>query len=144
MQIRREGRNETILEDVYAIRMSFKEKEKEDELVFFTKKGKDVAVKVVKGSDVQDLFTIGLKLGQDLMGTSLFMEEGYLLGSFSQWRGMEIVRRGEQIFVTKEDSVRHCEEIYRIDPEKVELIPHGIPDLPFVDNNYYKPAWSSL
>ena len=29
-------------------------------------------------------------------------------------------------------------DIYGIDPGKIRLIPHGIPDLPFVDSNYYK------
>jgi len=29
-------------------------------------------------------------------------------------------------------------EIYGIPSKKIQLIPHGIPDLPFVDNNYYK------
>ncbi len=33
-------------------------------------------------------------------------------------------------------------EIYGIDEKKIELIPHGIPDLPFVDNNYYKHKYS--
>ena len=30
------------------------------------------------------------------------------------------------------------QDIYGIDAKKIRLIPHGIPDLPFVDNNYYK------
>ncbi|HEY6564651.1 MAG TPA: glycosyltransferase family 4 protein, partial [Pirellulaceae bacterium] len=30
------------------------------------------------------------------------------------------------------------EEVYGISPEKVDVIPHGIPDMPFVDPNFYK------
>ena len=30
------------------------------------------------------------------------------------------------------------QEIYQAPPAKIDLIPHGIPDIPFVDPNYYK------
>ena len=30
------------------------------------------------------------------------------------------------------------QEIYQAPPAKIDLIPHGIPDMPFVDPNYYK------
>src|SRR5207248_7119841 len=29
-------------------------------------------------------------------------------------------------------------EIYQAPPAKIDLIPHGIPDMPFVDPNFYK------
>jgi glycosyltransferase involved in cell wall biosynthesis len=29
-------------------------------------------------------------------------------------------------------------EIYKVPEEKIDLIPHGIPDMPFVDPNFYK------
>jgi len=29
-------------------------------------------------------------------------------------------------------------EIYGVPPEKIDFIPHGIPDVPFVDPNFYK------
>ena len=31
-----------------------------------------------------------------------------------------------------------CEEVYRVVPEKIDLIPHGIPDMPFVDPSFHK------
>jgi glycosyltransferase involved in cell wall biosynthesis len=34
--------------------------------------------------------------------------------------------------------IRMLRDIYGVDEHKIELIPHGIPDLPFVDSNYYK------
>ena len=30
------------------------------------------------------------------------------------------------------------QEVYHAPPTKIDLIPHGIPDMPFVDPNYYK------
>jgi len=30
------------------------------------------------------------------------------------------------------------QDIFQAPPAKVDLIPHGIPDIPFVDPNYYK------
>jgi len=42
------------------------------------------------------------------------------------------------VVTMNERGVDMLEEIYGIDRRKVRLIPHGIPDLPFVDSNYYK------
>ena len=34
---------------------------------------------------------------------------------------------------------RHLlETVYQIDPEKIDLIPHGVIDMPFIDSNFYK------
>ncbi|MGB2600243.1 MAG: hypothetical protein WBC99_07360, partial [Candidatus Omnitrophota bacterium] len=99
--------------------------EEEGELVFFTKKGKGVAVNAVRGRDVQDLFTVALEPGQDLVGVQPIIQDKItmvgvseqLLGSVTFCGSMEIVRRGEQIFVLKKKPLnKACEEIYRIDP----------------------------
>jgi len=29
-------------------------------------------------------------------------------------------------------------EVYAVPDEKIDVIPHGVPDLPFMDPNYYK------
>src|ERR1700694_4440234 len=29
-------------------------------------------------------------------------------------------------------------DVYQAPPAKIDLIPHGIPDMPFIDPNYYK------
>jgi glycosyltransferase involved in cell wall biosynthesis len=42
------------------------------------------------------------------------------------------------VITMNERGVSMLRQIYGIAGEKVELIPHGIPDLPFVDSNYYK------
>jgi len=49
------------------------------------------------------------------------------LGSLSA-RLVVMSRRGEQ----------YLREIYGVPSEKIDLIPHGIPDVPFVDPNFYK------
>ncbi|MHC4560156.1 MAG: glycosyltransferase family 4 protein, partial [Planctomycetota bacterium] len=43
-----------------------------------------------------------------------------------------------KVITMNERGVDMLRDIYRIPRKKVELIPHGIPDLPFVDSNYYK------
>ncbi len=43
-----------------------------------------------------------------------------------------------KIITMNERGVSMLCKIYGIAEQKIELIPHGIPDLPFVDSNYYK------
>ena len=40
--------------------------------------------------------------------------------------------------VMSETARKFLIEIYGLDPSRISLAPHGIPDLPFVDPNYYK------
>ena len=44
----------------------------------------------------------------------------------------------EKVVTMNERGVTMLRDIYGIPTNKVQLIPHGIPDLPFVDSNYYK------
>ncbi len=44
----------------------------------------------------------------------------------------------DKIVVMNERGIRMLREIYGVDDKKIVLIPHGIPDLPFVDSSYYK------
>ena len=43
-----------------------------------------------------------------------------------------------KVTTMNERGVNMLRDIYGVSGKKVQLIPHGIPDLPFVDNNYYK------
>ena len=43
-----------------------------------------------------------------------------------------------KIITMNERGIEMLRDTYGIAGKKVQLIPHGIPDLPFVDNNYYK------
>lgn len=55
------------------------------------------------------------------------------------YRSMTDVCEGSDLVVTmNERGVDMLEETYGIDRHKIRLVPHGIPDLPFVDSNYYK------
>jgi len=51
---------------------------------------------------------------------------------------VDVCECSEKVVTMNERGVTMLGDIYGIAPEKVELIPHGIPDLPFVDSNYYK------
>src|SRR5438128_6300556 len=50
----------------------------------------------------------------------------------------EISRLSSRVIVMTERALRMLREIYRVLIEKVDLIPHGIPDMPFVDPNFFK------
>ena len=43
-----------------------------------------------------------------------------------------------RLVVMSERGREFLEQIYDVPPEKIDLIPHGIPDMPFVDPNFYK------
>jgi glycosyltransferase involved in cell wall biosynthesis len=43
-----------------------------------------------------------------------------------------------RVVVMSERSRRFLQEIYEAPTEKIDLIPHGIPDMPFVDPNFFK------
>src|SRR5438128_8960368 len=50
----------------------------------------------------------------------------------------ELVARSTRLVVMAERGRQMLQEIYQAPPAKLDLIPHGIPDIPFVDPNYYK------
>jgi len=51
---------------------------------------------------------------------------------------MDVCKASYKVITMNERGVSMLRDIYGISGKKVELIPHGIPDLPFVDSNYYK------
>jgi len=50
----------------------------------------------------------------------------------------EISALSDRIVVMTRKGVEFARDIYGIPGEKIDLIPHGIPDVPFVDPNFYK------
>lgn len=44
----------------------------------------------------------------------------------------------DRLVVMSHKAVDILKTVYKIDPGKISFIPHGIPDMPFVDPNYYK------
>src|SRR5512147_73738 len=50
----------------------------------------------------------------------------------------ELIARSTRLVVMTERGRQMLQEIYQAPPGRVDLIPHGIPDMPFVDPNYYK------
>ena len=51
---------------------------------------------------------------------------------------IDVCEASQKIIVMNERGIDMLKDIYSISPKKIELVPHGIPDLPFVDSNYYK------
>lgn len=50
----------------------------------------------------------------------------------------EVARLSDRLVVMSRHAQDHLQTVYRVPPEKIDFIPHGIPDVPFVDPNFYK------
>lgn len=50
----------------------------------------------------------------------------------------ELIRYSERLVVMTETAKKFLTEVYRVNSEKIDIIPHGIPDMPFIDPNFYK------
>ena len=54
----------------------------------------------------------------------------------------KIAARSERLIVMSQHSSRVLQEVFRVPAKKIDLIPHGIPDLPFERPETYKEAFS--
>ena len=50
----------------------------------------------------------------------------------------ELCCESDKIIVMNRRGIKMLCNIYDVPLKKIELIPHGVPDLPFIDSNYYK------
>jgi glycosyltransferase involved in cell wall biosynthesis len=50
----------------------------------------------------------------------------------------EIARLSDRMIVMSERAASFLSEVYGVPNEKIDVIPHGVPDLPFMDPNYFK------
>ncbi|MCB0103990.1 MAG: glycosyltransferase [Anaerolineales bacterium] len=50
----------------------------------------------------------------------------------------EVISLSDRVVVMSERGVDFLQEVYHVSPEKIDLIPHGIPDVPFVDPSFHK------
>jgi glycosyltransferase involved in cell wall biosynthesis len=50
----------------------------------------------------------------------------------------EVAERSDRLVVMSEHSVRFLHDVFKVPREKIDLIPHGIPDIPFVEPDIYK------
>ncbi|MEO6965174.1 MAG: glycosyltransferase family 4 protein, partial [Acidobacteriaceae bacterium] len=50
----------------------------------------------------------------------------------------EIAQLSDRLIVMSEHAADLLRDVYNVPGEKIDLIPHGVPDLPFMDPNYFK------
>lgn len=50
----------------------------------------------------------------------------------------EIAGMSDRLIVMSELSSQFLQEIFKVPGSKIDMVPHGVPDLPFVDPNFYK------
>jgi len=49
-----------------------------------------------------------------------------------------LAERSDRLVVMSEKGAGFLREIYRVDPDRIDVIPHGVPDLPFQDSSFHK------
>jgi glycosyltransferase involved in cell wall biosynthesis len=55
----------------------------------------------------------------------------------------EIATLSDRLIVMSRQSSEILQEVFHVPAEKIDLIPHGIPDLPFTDPHFYKDAFGT-
>ena len=50
----------------------------------------------------------------------------------------EVAALSDRLVVMTRRGAEFLEEIYHVSPDKIDIIPHGIPDIPFVDPSFHK------
>ena len=50
----------------------------------------------------------------------------------------DVIKLSNRLVVMSERGVEFLRDVYQAPPAKIDLIPHGIPDRPFADPNYFK------
>jgi len=50
----------------------------------------------------------------------------------------EVARLSDRVVVMSERGAEFLQEIYHVQAEKIDQIPHGIPDIPFIDPSFHK------
>jgi len=55
----------------------------------------------------------------------------------------EITTLSDRLIVMSQNSVDMLREVFHVSADKIDLIPHGIPDLPFTDPNFYKDGFGT-
>src|SRR5467141_5307399 len=55
----------------------------------------------------------------------------------------EIAALSDRLIVMSRQSADILEEVFQVSPEKIDLIPHGIPDVHFTDPNFYKDGFGT-
>jgi glycosyltransferase involved in cell wall biosynthesis len=51
---------------------------------------------------------------------------------------VEIAQLSDRLIVMSELSSQFLQEIFNVPGSKIDMVPHGVPDLPFLDPNFYK------
>jgi glycosyltransferase involved in cell wall biosynthesis len=55
----------------------------------------------------------------------------------------EIAALSDRMIVMSQHSAEILQEVFQVPTDKIDLIPHGIPDLPFTDPNFYKDGFGT-
>jgi glycosyltransferase involved in cell wall biosynthesis len=54
---------------------------------------------------------------------------------------LELAQRSDRLVVMAQKGAEILRDTYRVSDSKIDIIPHGIPDMPFVDSSFYKPQF---
>jgi glycosyltransferase involved in cell wall biosynthesis len=54
----------------------------------------------------------------------------------------QIAELSDRLIVMSQLSSQFLQEIFKVPGSKIDMVPHGVPDLPFIDPNFYKDRFS--
>jgi glycosyltransferase involved in cell wall biosynthesis len=55
----------------------------------------------------------------------------------------EIASLSDRMIVMSQNSAEILQEVFHVPENKIDLIPHGVPDVPFIDPNFYKDCFAT-
>jgi glycosyltransferase involved in cell wall biosynthesis len=55
----------------------------------------------------------------------------------------EIASLSDRMIVMSQNSAEILQEVFHVPSHKIDLIPHGVPDVPFIDPNFYKDCFGT-
>jgi glycosyltransferase involved in cell wall biosynthesis len=55
----------------------------------------------------------------------------------------EIASLSDRMIVMSQNSAEILQEVFHVPQHKIDLIPHGVPDVPFIDPNFYKDCFGT-
>src|SRR6185369_12671441 len=55
----------------------------------------------------------------------------------------EIASLSDRMIVMSQNSAEILQEVFHVPEHKIDLIPHGVPDVPFIDPNFYKDCFGT-
>lgn len=88
------------------------------------------------GSEGRHIITLLKKLKKPVVTTLHTVLQAPSLGYYTSFK--EVIHHSHRVVVMSNKAIEILREVYYIPTEKIEMIPHGVPDLPYMEPSYFK------